>query len=176
MWQRRIMRHSSDVIFRWEPNSFLSHNCCETRSVILRCKWTGCWEEVIGGSLFGLCSRYRQGVEMGWVCTTRVTSWNMLNFTYFFKLDLCVCLLKKNAESSWECVASNDRVLVTSEWERIFKEAYVVKYKLMWESNINSQLYATITNFIDNYNQLNMFRAIISPILGSTRLCLQLVV
>ena len=34
--------------------------------------------------------------------------------------------------------------------------------------NINSQLDATITNFIDNYNQLNMFQAIISPILKST--------
>ena len=43
-------------------------------------------------------------------------------------------------------------------------------------NNINSQLDATITNFIDNYNQLNMFRAIISPILRSTRQCLQLVV
>jgi len=43
-------------------------------------------------------------------------------------------------------------------------------------NNINSQLDATITNFIDNYNQLNMFQAIISPILRSTRLCLQLVV
>jgi len=31
-------------------------------------------------------------------------------------------------------------------------------------------------NFINNFNQLNMFRAIISPILRSTRLCLQLVV
>jgi len=30
--------------------------------------------------------------------------------------------------------------------------------------------------FIDNYNQLNMFRPIISPILRSTRQCLQLVV
>jgi len=30
-----------------------------------------------------------------------------------------------------------------------------------WYNNINSQLDATITNFIDNYNQLNMFRAII---------------
>jgi len=30
--------------------------------------------------------------------------------------------------------------------------------------------------FIDNYDQLNMFRAIISPILWSTRLCLQLVI
>jgi hypothetical protein len=30
--------------------------------------------------------------------------------------------------------------------------------------------------FINNSNQLNMFRAIISPILRSTRLCLQLVV
>ena len=45
-----------------------------------------------------------------------------------------------------------------------------------WYDNMNSQLDATITNFIDNYNQLNMFRAIISPILRSTRLCLQLVV
>jgi len=34
---------------------------------------------------------------------------------------------------------------------------------------MNSLLEATITNFIDNYNQLNMFRAIISPILRSTR-------
>jgi len=45
-----------------------------------------------------------------------------------------------------------------------------------WYSNINSHLGATITNFIDNYNQLNMFRAIISPILRNTRLCLKLVV
>jgi len=43
-------------------------------------------------------------------------------------------------------------------------------------NNINSQIDATITNFIDNYSQLNMFRAIISPILRSTRLCLQRVV
>ena len=43
-------------------------------------------------------------------------------------------------------------------------------------NNVNSQLDATITNFIDNYNQLNMFRSIISPIIRSTRLCLQLVV
>ena len=42
-------------------------------------------------------------------------------------------------------------------------------------SNINSQLDATITNFIDNYNQLNMFRAIISPIIRINRLFLQLV-
>jgi len=43
-------------------------------------------------------------------------------------------------------------------------------------NNINSQLDVTITNLIDNYNQLNMFRAIISPIIRSTRLCLQLVI
>jgi len=43
-------------------------------------------------------------------------------------------------------------------------------------NNINSQLDTTIANCIDNYNQLKMFRAIISPILRSTRLCLQLVV
>jgi len=40
-------------------------------------------------------------------------------------------------------------------------------------NNINSQLGATFTNVIDNYNRLNMFRAIISPILRNTRLCLQ---
>jgi len=43
-------------------------------------------------------------------------------------------------------------------------------------NNINSQVDATVTNVIDYYNRLNMFRAIISPILRSTRLCLQLVV
>ena len=32
------------------------------------------------------------------------------------------------------------------------------------------------SQFINNFNQLNMFRAIVSPILRSTRLCLQLVV
>jgi len=37
-------------------------------------------------------------------------------------------------------------------------------------NNTNSQPDATITNFTDNYNQLNIFRAIISPILRSTRL------
>jgi len=43
-------------------------------------------------------------------------------------------------------------------------------------NNINIQTDAKIKHFIENYNQLNMFRAIISPILRSTRLCLQLVV
>jgi len=43
-------------------------------------------------------------------------------------------------------------------------------------NNVNGQIDATITNVIDNFNQLNVFRTIISPILRSTRLCLQLVV
>ena len=43
-------------------------------------------------------------------------------------------------------------------------------------NNINSQVDATITKFIDDYNQLSMFQATISPIFRSTRLCLQLVV
>ena len=43
-------------------------------------------------------------------------------------------------------------------------------------NNINNQLDATITVFINNTHQLNVFRAMISPILRSTRLCLQLVV
>jgi len=42
--------------------------------------------------------------------------------------------------------------------------------------NTNNQLDATVMVFINDPNQLNMFRAMISPILRSTRLCLQLVV
>ena len=45
-----------------------------------------------------------------------------------------------------------------------------------WYNNINSQLDGDNNNFINNFYQLNMFRAIISPILRITRLCLQLVV
>ena len=44
-----------------------------------------------------------------------------------------------------------------------------------WYNNINSPRFNN-DNFINNFNQLNMFREIISPILRSTRLCLQLVV
>jgi len=40
----------------------------------------------------------------------------------------------------------------------------------LWHNSINNQLDATI-KFISNFNQLNMFRAIISPILRSIRLC-----
>ena len=40
----------------------------------------------------------------------------------------------------------------------------------LWCNNIISQLDATITDFIDNFNQLNMFQAIISPILKNTSL------
>ena len=36
--------------------------------------------------------------------------------------------------------------------------------KIIGHDNVNSQLDATMTNFIDNYNQLNMFGAMISPI------------
>ena len=43
-------------------------------------------------------------------------------------------------------------------------------------NNNTNQLCATIMVFIDNPNQFNMFRAKISSILRSTRLCLQLVV
>jgi len=42
-------------------------------------------------------------------------------------------------------------------------------------ASTNNQLDATMTVYY-NFNQLEMFRAIVSPILRSTRLCLQLVV
>jgi hypothetical protein len=41
-------------------------------------------------------------------------------------LDLFICFVKNNAESSWVVgVASNDQALVNSDWERIFKEVDV---------------------------------------------------
>ena len=78
-------------------------------------------------------------------------------FSYLMPLNF-VCALLREYDSI---------MLVISEG--VF---YNAKFKY---NNVNSQLDAKITNFIDNYNQLNMFRAMISPILKSTRLCLQLV-
>jgi len=48
-----------------------------------------------------------------------------------------------------------------------YEEAFIFDFDVSvtvhhWYNNVNSQLDATITNFIDNYNQLNMFRATIS--------------
>jgi len=71
--------------------------------------------------------------------------------------------------------------LLVAKWIEKFSALSPIAFSMfVWrcitnKNNMNSQLNATITNFIDNYNQLNMFRAIISPILMSTRLCLQLV-
>ena len=47
---------------------------------------------------------------------------------------------------------------------------------LVIDNNINSKLHCNNNNFINNFNQLIMFRTIISPILRSSRLCLHLVV
>jgi len=50
-----------------------------------------------------------------------------------------------------------------------------IRLGLKFDNNIESQIDATITNIIDNFNQLNMFRTIISPVFRSIRLCLKLV-
>jgi len=57
-----------------------------------------------------------------------------------------------------------------------FSDLPEIVYGRSAHNNINSQLDAKITNFIHSYNQLIMFRGILSPILRNTRLCLQLVV
>jgi len=67
----------------------------------------------------------------------------------------------------------NDLVMPDTNYKNVSDICVTV---LRRHNNINSQLDATITNFIDNYKQLNTFRSIISPIIRSTRLCLQLVV
>ena len=61
-----------------------------------------------------------------------------------------------------------------TDW--IIRITDVMPLQVYYHSHINSQLDAKITHFIDDYNQLNMIQEIISPILRSTGLCLQLVV
>ena len=58
---------------------------------------------------------------------------------------------------------------------KLYVHSLVEKLKRFYE---NARCYNKIysKNFINNFNQLNMFRATISPILRSTSLCLQLVV
>jgi len=74
----------------------------------------------------------------------------------------------------WVCEwVSVQSVILEQDVVYIFDVSVTVHHRC---NNINSQIDAKITNFIDNYNQLNMFRAIISSILRSTRLCLQLAV
>jgi len=58
-------------------------------------------------------------------------------------------------------------------WYLIWK--FVLHYTCRLYNNINSPRYNN-DNFINNFKQLSMFRAIISPILRSTRMCLQLVI
>jgi len=61
------------------------------------------------------------------------------------------------------CISSS-----IAETVEIRKVVSTMNINNLMYNNINSQLDATITNFIDNNNQLNMFRAIISPTLRST--------
>jgi len=66
-------------------------------------------------------------------------------------------------------------VFVSDYWKSQFRYRHEIRFDVCVTvyhrySDINSQLDARITNFIDNYNKLNMFRAIISPILRSNRL------
>jgi len=75
---------------------------------------------------------------------------------------------------SGETVATNPRVSNLSPNRHCGFDICVTVHH--WYNNINNQLDATITVFINNPYQLNMFRAMISLILRSTRLCLQLVV
>ena len=81
-----------------------------------------------------------------------------------------LCIYSVSLCGQWKC-RENHNAEVQNGFE--FDVCVTVLHRY---NNINSQLDATVTNFIDNYNQLNMFLAITSPILRSTRLCLQLVV
>ena len=75
--------------------------------------------------------------------------------------------LKTGALKMWRVFEPYKRI------SAFFEVRVAVHY---WYNNINSQLDAKIAIFYDIYDHLNMFRAIISSNLRSTRLCLQLVV
>ena len=105
--------------------------------------------------------------------------------------DAALRLMCRNVNVSWgtycldihgtlmiEAVDSSEILVSISQTTRrhIQKDSYIHIYRRPnykfrffyicvtvnhWYNNINSQIDATITNFIDNYNQLNMFRAII---------------
>ena len=85
-------------------------------------------------------------------------------------------LVLRNTTPYWLIIVAEDfaaPILRTvDEYQRLFFDVCVTMH--YWYNNINKQLDATIIT-INNFNQLNTFRAIISPILRSTRLCLQLV-
>jgi len=91
-----------------------------------------------------------------------IFSKNVINIVVSVLLYPFLCLYR-----SGMCLVNRDPIAC------LFLVRVTVRHRC---SDINNQLDAKITNFVDNYNQLNMFRAIISPILRSTRLCLQLVV
>jgi len=104
----------------------------------------------------------------------------MLHFVFNNSTKIATCLLVVRRKVMWYCLNSiktgaDDRQLgfVSKRFVSHLISETETAHKY---NNINSQLDATITDFIVNYNQLNMFRVIISPILRSTRLCLQLVV
>jgi len=70
---------------------------------------------------------------------------------------------------SWNEVISEVVLFSVSDYTDICRFDVCVTVHQRY-NNINSQLGATITNFIDNYNQLSLFRAIISPIVRSNML------
>ena len=78
--------------------------------------------------------------------------------------------------SSVLCNQPLKQKLLQSILQRKVNSSYCKAVRYFPYNNSNSQIDTTITNFIDNYNQLNMFRAIVSPILRNNGLCLQLMV
>ena len=96
--------------------------------------------------------------------------------TYYPLLTFGRHVRSKNNRQSWSW-ALNPEVYrnYTEGFGLYLKKKMLLHYKeiVRWYKSTNSQLDATITDFVDNYNQLNMFPVIISPVLRNTRLCLQ---
>ena len=86
--------------------------------------------------------------------------------TYLTLKTLCSCLSYDTRCREWGFYAFSS----SKSTKYVFDVSVTVHH---WYNNINSQLDVTI---IILFNHLNMFRAIMSPNLRSTRLCLQLVV
>jgi len=100
------------------------------------------------------------------------------------KLEMSSFLLQKNVPErscgNWDSALEN-LMRLTNRVATIQKYCYqTMNVMLVWPCIVDTIIWTTNWmqqwQFIDNFNQLNMFRAIISFILRSTRLCLQLVV
>ena len=120
-----------------------------------------------GVTTYGKCVTQDAAVTLPWLCSQSVDFLNI----FWWK---CRQPLKKlEGKNQYTSTIKTQRRPYTNynlETDPTATDSTVYLKLQVARIYVNSQLDATITDFIDNYNQHSMFRAIISPILKSTRL------